>query len=109
MRFLVDAQLPPALAEWLLDRGHQAEHVVDCNLQSASDRVIWEFAERVRAIIITKDEDFAQRRAVLDDGPTIIWIRLRNSRRRDILIWFDQVFPAILDALQRGETLIEIA
>ncbi|EQD33994.1 hypothetical protein B2A_12866, partial [mine drainage metagenome] len=41
MRFLVDAQLPPALARLLEDRGHQAEHVLDCGLERASDAAIW--------------------------------------------------------------------
>ena len=27
MRFLVDAQLSPALARWLTEKGHHAEHV----------------------------------------------------------------------------------
>jgi predicted nuclease of predicted toxin-antitoxin system len=33
MRFLVDAQLPPALAQWLASHGHDAMHVTDlgCN------------------------------------------------------------------------------
>lgn len=29
MRFLIDAQLPPALVPWLTEQGHHAEHVVD--------------------------------------------------------------------------------
>jgi predicted nuclease of predicted toxin-antitoxin system len=29
MRFLVDAQLPPALANWLAAQGHDAAHVAD--------------------------------------------------------------------------------
>ncbi|MGH7341852.1 MAG: DUF5615 family PIN-like protein [Candidatus Rokuibacteriota bacterium] len=41
MRFLVDAQLPPALARWLTSHGHEAEHVFDCDLTSADDRTIW--------------------------------------------------------------------
>ena len=28
MRFLIDAQLPPALARWLTEQGHHAEIVV---------------------------------------------------------------------------------
>lgn len=32
MRFLVDAQLPPALARWLTERGHDAVHVLDLGL-----------------------------------------------------------------------------
>ena len=44
MRFLVDAQLPPALARWLAGRGHTAEHVADLMMAGASDRMISERA-----------------------------------------------------------------
>lgn len=108
MRFLVDAQLPPALARWLTERGHEAYHVMDRDLQSASDRSIWDYSLQTRSIIVTKDEDFAQRKALTARGPTVVWIRLPNARRRDLLVWFEIALPAIMDALERGETLIEV-
>ena len=40
MRFLVDAQLPPALARWLVAAGHEAEHVGDRGMEAASDAAI---------------------------------------------------------------------
>jgi predicted nuclease of predicted toxin-antitoxin system len=61
MRFLVDAQLPPALARWLAVDGHTAEHVADRNMEAASDPAIWDCALREAAVVITKDEDFALR------------------------------------------------
>ena len=88
MRFLVDAQLPPALARWLNDMGHDAEHVSDIGMQSAPDRVIWNYALSKGAAIVTKDEYFAQRRALVDHGPAIAWIRLPNARRQDLVAWF---------------------
>jgi predicted nuclease of predicted toxin-antitoxin system len=108
MRFLIDAQLPPALARWLSARGYEAEHVVDRDLGSASDAAIWTFALESDAAIITKDEDFAQRKTLAQAGPAIVWSRLPNSRRRDLLAWFEDVLPDILAALERGETLIEV-
>jgi predicted nuclease of predicted toxin-antitoxin system len=54
MRFLVDAQLPPALARWLAEKGHQAEHVADRQMQAASDAAIWDYALREAAAIVTK-------------------------------------------------------
>jgi predicted nuclease of predicted toxin-antitoxin system len=108
MRFIVDAQLPPALARWLVSKGHEAEHVADRQMATASDAAIWDFALLEDMIIVTKDEDFAQRKALADGGPTVLWIRLPNTRRRDLLIWFAAVFPEILRALQRGESLIEV-
>ena len=108
MRFLVDAQLPPALARWLATAGHEAEHVADRDMQAASDAAIWDLALREHAVIVTKDEDFAQRRAMTGTGPSVVWIRLRNTRRSELLTWFEAALPAILSALERGETLIEI-
>ena len=57
MRFLVDAQLPPALARWLAAQGHEAEHVADMRMQAASDIAIWDHALASSAVIVTKDED----------------------------------------------------
>jgi predicted nuclease of predicted toxin-antitoxin system len=68
MRFLVDAQLPPALVRWLADEGHEAEHVADREMQAASDAAIWDYALATSAAIITKDEDFAQRKVLTAAG-----------------------------------------
>ncbi len=108
MRFLVDAQLPPALARWLVDHGREASHVADLGMQAASDAAIWDYALRQGVVIVTKDEDFAQRKVLAQVGPTVIWIRLPNTRRRDLLVWFETALPEILLAIERGETLIEI-
>ena len=108
MRFLVDAQLPPALARWLAAQGHEAAHVGDLGMQAASDAAIWDHALASSSAIMTKDEDFAQRKVLADHGPVVVWIRLPNTRRRDLLAWFATVLPDVLAALARGETLIEV-
>jgi predicted nuclease of predicted toxin-antitoxin system len=109
MRFLVDAQRPPALSRRLAHLGHEAEHVFDRGMDGASDSAIWTLAIDLGAAIVTKDEDFARRRAVVPSGPSIVWIRLGNTRRAELMSWFDAVLPSVLEALARGETLIEIA
>ncbi|MGC2224174.1 MAG: DUF5615 family PIN-like protein [Methylocella sp.] len=91
MRFLVDAQLPPALSRYLAAGGHEAEHVADIELGGAKDQAIWEYAARVGAVIVSKDEDFP------------------NTRKRELLLWFEPLLPRIIEALERGERLIEIA
>jgi predicted nuclease of predicted toxin-antitoxin system len=108
MRFIVDAQLPPALARWLAAEGHEAEHVADRQMAAASDTTIWDFAVQASAVIITKDEDFAQRKVLTDHGPRVVWIRLPNTRRRELLSRFETVLPDVLSALERGETLVEV-
>jgi predicted nuclease of predicted toxin-antitoxin system len=108
MRFLVDAQLPPALARWVANRGYVAEHVLDLTMAMASDREIWSYAVACGAVILTKDQDFASRRASEIAGPTIVWLRCGNTRRHELLTWFEQHFPLLLAALERGEILVEV-
>jgi len=60
VRFLVDNQLPAALAVWLRAQGHEAEHVLHVQLAQAKDSPIWHYADGVNAVIVTKDEDFAE-------------------------------------------------
>ena len=108
MRFLVDAQLPPALARRIEAEGHEAEHVVDCGLAAASDDSIRRHAERTGAVIVTKDEDFAVHH-ILSSGPPVVWLRVGNTRRAALLDRMDHELGLIVVALQRGETLVEIA
>jgi predicted nuclease of predicted toxin-antitoxin system len=58
-RFLVDTQLPPALADHLAARGRHAEHVTRIALGAASDKEIWTYAKKSQMVLIRKDEDFA--------------------------------------------------
>jgi predicted nuclease of predicted toxin-antitoxin system len=108
MRFLIDAQLPPALSALLVAKGHDAVRVADRLMASASDAVIWDFAVQTQAAIIMKDEDFGRRKVLSDDGPSVIWIRLQNTRRRQLIDWFETVLPVLVAGLERGETLIEV-
>ena len=108
MKFLVDAQLPIALARWLSACGHVALHVSDVDMSSADDDAIWDFAATEQAVIMTKDEDFATRRVLSQDGPVIVWVRLGNSRNAVLIGWLERGLPFVIEAIERGETLIEL-
>jgi predicted nuclease of predicted toxin-antitoxin system len=107
VRFLVDAQLPPALARRIEALGHPAEHVADCGLASAPDARISQHAAATGAVIVTKDEDFAVRQ-ILRSGPAIVWLRVGNTRRAVLLRRFEAEFPSVVAALERGERLVEV-
>ena len=109
MRFLIDAQLPPALARHLVALGHEAEHVGDVGLLTASDERIWDHATAVGAVLVTKDEDFVTKRALSKHGgPAVIWVRIGNTTKQALIGRFTIAFPAIVEALERGETVIQI-
>jgi predicted nuclease of predicted toxin-antitoxin system len=109
VRFLFDAQLPPALARQIANTGHEASHVSEAWLLKAPDRQIWLHAAASAAVLITKDADFVTMRALNATGPAIIWVRIGNVLRRVLLNRFAGVFPSILSALERGDTIIEIS
>jgi predicted nuclease of predicted toxin-antitoxin system len=108
MRFLIDAQLPPALVRFLRDVGHPCDHVSQLAMLPADDSLIWNHADRTQSVIITKDEDFPTRRMLGDAGPAIVWLRVGNCSNRALLQWFKPMLPEIIARLKAGEILIEV-
>ena len=108
MKFLVDAQLPPALARFLVSSGHVAGHVMEAGLTEAEDDPIWSYAEANACVIVTKDEDFASRRTLVAEGPAIVWLRIGNCSNRALLRWLTPMLDDVVERLAAGEKLIEI-
>lgn len=108
MNFLIDAQLPPALARWISARGHESAHVSDIELLKATDPNIWEHARQQNAVIVSKDEDFVDR-WLLDSAPvSLVWIRKGNCSNRALLIWFEPLWLDTVNRLEHGERFIEL-
>ena len=108
MHFLIDAQLPPRLARRLADLGHDASHVADLGLVSATDRQIWSAAIERDAILVTKDQDFAMTRAAAGEGPSVIWVRLGNTDNDTLIARFVQALDLIEAAVRRGDAVVEL-
>lgn len=108
MKFLVDNQLPTALARHLSALGLTAMHVLDCGLDEADDSIIWRFATEQGWIIISKDEDFFYLASPPQATVQVIWVRLGNCRKATLLATFDALLPKILDALNAGSRVVEV-
>jgi predicted nuclease of predicted toxin-antitoxin system len=82
MRFLIDNNLSPLLAESLKAAGHDAVHVWDLAMQAAPDLVVLERAQADGRILVSADTDFggllARSRAT---GPSVLLIRRLAGRR----------------------------
>lgn len=105
MRFLIDAQLPPALAGWLRERGHEAEHVAEVGMLAAADAEIAGFAERGGAVLATKDEDFLALR--LPNRFALLWLRCGNATNRALFAWLEPRWAEIERLLTAGERVVE--
>jgi predicted nuclease of predicted toxin-antitoxin system len=108
LRFIIDAQLPPALAGHLKASGYGAEHVNRISLGGAADARVWSYVVRKEAVLITKDEDFIELARRTADGPAVIWIRLGNTTNRALWAVFSRVLPEVLAGLRAGERVIVI-
>ena len=108
MRFLVDTQLPRALAFWLSERGHPTEHVLDVGLGQSKDTPVWRYAQQHGAVVVTKDEDFAEWVRRGRPGPAVVWLRIGNSSKRALLAWLEPLWPAVVHQLEQGDRLVEV-
>jgi len=109
VRFIVDAQLPPALVQVLRDSGCDAVAVREIGLRDATDAEIWNYALQQETAIITKDEDFPQRCLHSQNQPVIVWLRIGNTSNQALVNWLMPLWPAIIRRIQAGDRLIEVS
>ncbi len=107
-RFLVDNQLPAALARWCEARGCKAEHVLPLQMAQAPDDWIGQHAARTGATIVTKDEDFAQMTLLRPESVAVVWLRIGNCRTPDLLRKMETAWPEIIRQLDAGMRLVEV-
>ena len=108
MRFLVDAQLPPALARWFDVQGLSATPVRELGLRDSDDGSIMNHAVSGEWTVVTKDEDFVARSLQHPSPPRIVWLRIGNCTNKVLLRWLDPLLPEILRQLESGQKLLEV-
>ena len=108
MTFLVDNQLPQALARFLVARGHEAEHVFDLGMDEAGDAAIWDYAGKNNLGIVPKDEDFISLSRQTGAKNQVTWVRLGNCRTSALLAAFEAALPKLIQALQKGDRVVEL-
>ena len=108
MKFLVDNQLPKELARWLAGQGHDAVHVLDRGQGQTDDRQLWSEARTEDRIMVSKDEDFFFLAMRVDDSGRLLWLRVGNCRTAALLASFEKSLPAILEAFEAGQRIVEL-
>ena len=108
MRFLIDTQLPRALAEFLIRQGHSAEHVLDIDMAKAKDSDIRSYALKTAAVIVSKDEDFTLMHHQDGEGPQVVWLRCGNVRNAKLIEGIGRALPAVIAELERDVVIVEV-
>jgi predicted nuclease of predicted toxin-antitoxin system len=107
VKFLVDNQLPVSLAQFFIERGFHAEHVLHLKMEEASDAAIWRYAAANGMIVVSKDEDFTYL-ITMPGAVQLVWVRLGNCRNVDLFEAFELALPQLETALKRRIPIIEI-
>ncbi|WP_374046065.1 DUF5615 family PIN-like protein [Massilia sp. R2A-15] len=108
MKFLVDSQLPLALARHLTSQGIPCVHVNEVGLGSAADTEIWRYAKMNRMTIVSKDGDFAMLIHAKHSPPQLVWVRIGNCRSIDLISAFDRGWPSVEHSLVAGVPIVEL-
>lgn len=85
MRLLFDENLSPKLPGLLAATFPGSVHVRECGLRGQTDDAVWEYASTHGFAIISKDSDFQQRSLLYGHPPKIIWLRIGNCTREQIV------------------------
>ncbi|WP_419848714.1 DUF5615 family PIN-like protein [Candidatus Poriferisocius sp.] len=104
MRFLIDANLSPQVAQALRVAGHEAQHVSQLDMLTASDETILKWAAEHDSTLITADSDFGAllsiRRA---NSPSVVHLRGVADQPSDVhTALLIENLPAIEEALVKG-------
>ena len=59
-------------------------------------------------VVVTKDEDFAERSLRAVTGPQVLWLRIGNSTNRVLFAWLEPLLTAAVQNLQSGHRLVEL-
>jgi len=112
VKLWLDAQLSPSLVGWIqrhFDVSEVRSVQSDSELVRARDRLIFDSARDVGAVVMTKDRDFVDLVERLGPPPQVIWVTCGNTSNREMRRILTVTLPSALDLLRTGEPLVEIS
>ena len=86
VKFLIDAQLPKALARFLRERGFDAIHTLDLPAKNVTDDLeINRFSLAEQRIVISKDSDFYNSYSARQEPFKLLYLTTGNISNRDLI------------------------
>ncbi|MBV9659254.1 MAG: DUF5615 family PIN-like protein [Verrucomicrobia bacterium] len=85
MRLLFDENLSPKLPRLLATLFPGSAHVRECGLLGRTDEEVWEYARVNGFTLVSKDSDFQQRSLLYGHPPKLVWLRIGNCTRQQLV------------------------
>ncbi len=109
MTIWIDAQLSPALANWIEKNfSVKAIAVREKGLRESTDREIFITAKQASVVVMTKDSDFLRLQQELGSSPKVIWLTCGNTSNDSLKQILVRTLPKAIELLEAGESIVEI-
>lgn len=109
MKFIVDAQLPKILSEFLNEKGFDSIHTLDLpDANKSKDADIIKLADKQDRVVISKDSDFLESYLILSKPKKLLLVTAGNIRNGKLLEIFDKNILVIIEMLTKNN-LVEIS
>jgi predicted nuclease of predicted toxin-antitoxin system len=99
MKFIVDAQLPVRLKNWLIAQGFDSVHTDEIALETGKEPTDSEIAEIASAedrIVVSKDSDFFKSHILTGKPPKLFFITTGNIVNKKLIELFEKNFDTVL-------------
>jgi predicted nuclease of predicted toxin-antitoxin system len=108
VKFLIDAQLPPALCPLIESKGHEAIHVSGLpHGKTTKDRDINQISMESQSVVVSKDMDFFYSHIASKRPWKLLLVKTGNIRTVNLCELFEQNWHSI-EALLIAHTLVQI-
>ena len=110
VKFLVDTQLPPLLANFLTEKQFDAIHTTDFpDGHLLQDGEIVRIAIAENRIVVTKDSDFLDNYWLKGTPPKILLVKLGNISNRDLLHTIDLYLQQIVTQFEIAADVVVLS
>jgi predicted nuclease of predicted toxin-antitoxin system len=109
VNFIVDAQLPKALSDFLNEKGLNSIHTLEFpERNKTKDSQISKIANKENRILISKDMDFLESFMIKKEPRKLIIVRTGNITNKHLIKIFEENLETILKMIARSN-LLEIS
>jgi len=109
VKFIIDAQLPKSLSDFLNWKGFDTIHTLELpDKNRTKDRQVIEIAIEETRIVISKDHDFLDSFLIHALPPKLIMVKTGNIPNKELLKLFNDNFDIIIEMISTSN-LVEIS
>ena len=103
MKFIVDAQLPKRLSDFLRSRGHDSIHTLDLPLKNTTpDSAVTRISVNQKRVLVTKDSDFLDSYLVNKVPYKLLLITTGNITNNELLELIEDNLQRLISALKHN-------